>query len=102
MLSLIQTKRTQLAELCRRHHVRRLDVFGSAVRKDFDPASSDLDLLVEFEPLAPAQYAEAYFSFKEAVEALFGHPVDLITSSSVVNPYFLESLAASRELLYAA
>jgi predicted nucleotidyltransferase len=77
-------------------------VFGSAVRVDFDPVSSDLDFLVEFEPIAPVAYAQAYFSLKEALEALFKRPVDLITPASLNNPYFRASLAASSQRLYAA
>src|SRR5712664_644817 len=69
----------------------------SAARGDFDPASSDLDFLVEFEPISPAAYADAYFSFKEGLEALFNRQVDLITTSSIVNPYFRAGLSASRE-----
>ena len=102
MQTLIQESSAQLAHLCREHHVRRLEVFGSAARADFDPASSDLDFLVEFEPLAPIDYAQAYFSLKEALEALFGRPVDLITPASLENPYFRASLAASSERVYAA
>ena len=102
MHELIESHRTAVAELCRRLHVRRLDAFGSAVKGGFDAASSDLDFLVEFQPLAPADYAEAYFSLKEALESIFGRPVDLVTASAVVNPYFRESVAASRQQLYAA
>jgi predicted nucleotidyltransferase len=101
MQPLIKEKRVQLAQLCRKHHVRQLEAFGSALREDFDPASSDLDFLVEFEPLAPVAYAQAYFSLKEALEALFSRPVDLVTSASVNNPYFRASLAASSESVYA-
>lgn len=101
MQPLIETKRAELADLCHRFHVRTLDVFGSAVREDFEPASSDLDFLVEFEPISPAQYADAYFALKEELETLFGRPVDLVTSASVANPYFRASLAASRQSVYA-
>jgi uncharacterized protein len=102
MHELIESRRAAVADLCRRLHVRRLDAFGSAVKGGFDPVSSDLDFLVEFGQLSPADYAEAYFSLKEALEEIFGRPVDLITPTSVVNPYFRESVAASREQLYAA
>jgi predicted nucleotidyltransferase len=102
MQPLIETSRAQLAHLCREHHVRRLEVFGSAARADFDPVSSDLDFLVEFEPMAPVAYSQAYFSLKEALEALFKRPVDLITPASLKNPYFRASLAASSERVYAA
>ena len=72
-------------------------MFGSAARADFDPAASDLDFLVEFEPITPVAYAQAYFSLKESLEALFKRPVDLITPASLSNPYFRASLAASSE-----
>ena len=102
MQPLIASRSAQLADLCREHHVRRLDVFGSVVRADFDPESSDLDFLVEFEPIAPVAYAQAYFSLKEALEALFEREVDLVTYASLRNPYFQASLAASSERVYAA
>jgi predicted nucleotidyltransferase len=102
MQSLIQERSVQLTRLCREHHVRRLEVFGSAARSDFDPASSDLDFLVEFEPISPVVYAQAYFSLKEALEALFKRSVDLITPASLNNPYFRASLAASSVRVYAA
>ena len=50
MLPLIHARREEVAELCRRFHVRRLEVFGSAARGDFDPERSDVDFLVEFDP----------------------------------------------------
>jgi len=92
----------EIAALCRRLHVARLDVFGSAVREDFDSDSSDLDFVVEFEQLPPSDYADAYFSLKEGLEAMFGRPVDLVTPSSMANPYFRDSVTASRKNLYAA
>jgi len=52
MIADIASHREELRELCRRFHVRRLDLFGSATGDDFDPARSDLDFLVEFEPEA--------------------------------------------------
>ncbi len=75
-------KRSALADLCRRHGVRRLDVFGSAARGvDFDPERSDTDLLVEF-----GQEADDllnFLDFKEALERLLGRPVDLVERQAV-------------------
>jgi uncharacterized protein len=102
MKDLVYRRRAELAELCERLHVQRLELFGSAAGGRFDPASSDLDFIVEFKPLAPAAYTEAYFSLKEGLESLFGRPVDLITGSSLENPYFRESIEACREQVYAA
>lgn len=101
MTNLIDLKRNEVAELCRRAGARRLDAFGSAVRQDFDPATSDLDFLVEFDDVSPVAYAEAYFSLKEGLEALFSRSVDLVTSSSLTNPFFRARIAAERKTVYA-
>src|SRR5262249_50352650 len=61
MLQLIEHHRPELEGLCRSHHVSRLELFGSAVSGEFDDASSDLDFLVEFQPLGPGDRADAYF-----------------------------------------
>jgi predicted nucleotidyltransferase len=53
MIAEISAHRQELEDLCRRFHVRRLDLFGSATGNDFDPARSDLDFLVEFDRRAP-------------------------------------------------
>lgn len=92
----------QIATLCRRYRVKRLDLFGSALRDDFDPASSDLDLLVEFEDLPPAAYAEAYFGLLQELEQLFSRPVDLVTAPSLTNPYFKQRVDETKASLYAA
>lgn len=101
MSTVIDNYRDQVAALCQRAGARQLDAFGSAVRDDFDPETSDLDFLVEFDSMPPAQYANAYFALKEGLEALFGRPVDLITLSSLANPYFRDRIAAERRVLYA-
>jgi len=101
MTSLIERYRDEVATLCRLTGAKRLDAFGSAVRADFNPASSDLDLLVEFDDLPPAKYADAYFSLKESLESLFGRPVDLVTESSLDNPYFRDRVYAERRPVYA-
>lgn len=101
MTNLIDRKREDLAALCLRTGARRLDVFGSAVRGDFDPAVSDIDMLVEFDEVPPAAYAEAFFVLKEGLERLLGRPVDLITNSSLDNPYFRKRIAAERQTVYA-
>lgn len=103
MVPLIVSKRAEIAELCRRHRVRRLDVFGSAARgEDFDPARSDMDFLVEFDPAAKAGLFDAYFPFKEALEALLSRPIDLVEDGAVENPYLRASIERSREPVYGA
>jgi predicted nucleotidyltransferase len=102
MNDLVDSRRAELSALCARLNVKRLDLFGSAVRGGFDPATSDLDFLVEFDSLEPTEYADAYFSLKEGLEGIFKRHVDLVTRSSVVNPYFRESIDSCRQQLYAA
>jgi predicted nucleotidyltransferase len=101
MTKLIDQHRDEVAALCRLAGARRLDAFGSAVRADFDPQTSDLDFLVEFDDVPPAAYAQAYFALKEGLEALFGRSVDLVTNSSLANPYFRERIIAERQNVYA-
>jgi predicted nucleotidyltransferase len=102
MLAAIETHRTELGTLCRRFHVRRLDLFGSAARGDFDPARSDLDFLVTYESDIPMKALDSYFGFKEALEAMFGRPVDLVMSDAIENPYIRQSIEQSRETIYDA
>lgn len=98
----ISDKHADLAKLCGEFHVRTLELFGSAVGGAFDPDQSDLDFLVEFEPLTPADYAAAFFGFKESLEVLFGRSIDLVVASAIRNPYFRQSVEQSNALLYAA
>ena len=98
----IEQQREQIAQLCRQYHVRRLALFGSALGRDFDPEQSDVDFLVEFEPLPAGTYADTYFGLLLALERLFGRKVDLVEPESVRNPYFRQEIAATQETLYAA
>jgi predicted nucleotidyltransferase len=102
MSPFIDDHRAALEELCRRYQVRTLFVFGSAARDDFDPEQSDVDLLVEFEPLAPGGYVNAYFGLRESLEDLFHREVDLVALSAVRNPYMKSDIERTRTLLYAA
>ena len=101
MTNLIEQYRDEVATLCRRTSAKRRDVFGSAVRADFNPTSSDLDFLVEFDDLPPAKYADAYLALKESLESLFGRPVGLVTESSLDNPYFRDRVYAERRPVHA-
>ncbi len=102
MLSLIKNRRSELETICRRRAVRRLELFGSAARDDFDPSASDLDFLVAFDPDPRVSALESFFGLKEDLEALFGRPVDLVMPDAVRNPYLRAEIARDRQLLYAA
>ena len=87
MTHVLEGHRPELVDLCRKYRVRRLDVFGSAARGDFNEHSSDVNLLVEFDDMPHADRADAYLGFLMAVEALLRRRVDLVELGAVRNPY---------------
>lgn len=98
----LEALRPRIAELCRRHAVRQLDVFGSAVRADFDGLRSDVDFLVEFSGAEPHGAADRYFGLREDLEAMVGRPVDLVVRAAVRNPYVLRAIERERRNVFAA
>lgn len=102
MIALIEQHRRQIAEVCRKHHVKRLELFGSAARGDFDPATSDLDFLVEFESYDTPTIADQWFGLQEDLEALLGHSADLTSLRTARNPDFLQLANRDKVALYAA
>ena len=92
----------RIAAFCRRHHIRRLSLFGSALRDDFTP-ESDVDLLVEFEEGRTPGLG--FFTLHEELAEIFGRPVDLLTRRSVEtspNPIFREEALSRVETIYEA
>ncbi|WP_428119162.1 nucleotidyltransferase family protein [Candidatus Poriferisodalis sp.] len=89
-------------QLCKRFNVLRLDLFGSAARGSFDPDRSDLDFLVDFQPVALDDYSNTYFGLLEALEDLFDRSVDLVVRAAIKNPYFLEAVETTRIPVYEA
>ncbi|GGE57962.1 DNA polymerase subunit beta [Streptosporangium jomthongense] len=102
MLQLLRDKHDEIRLLCEKHKVTQLAVFGSAATGKFH-AASDLDFLVDFQDtLSARDMATAFFGLKEDLEALFSRSVDLITASSLTNPYFRSAVMEERQSLYAA
>jgi predicted nucleotidyltransferase len=96
VIALVEQKKDDLAALCRRFKVERLELFGSAATGSFDSATSDLDFIVRFSRPIPGSYLDLYLDFAEALEQLFKRPVDLLTENSIRNPYFRRSVDATR------
>jgi len=99
MIELIQDNRGAIMELCRQNSIRKLEVFGSAATGAFDPASSDIDFVVDLGGYE-CGVAKRFLRFAYALEALLDRKVDLVTEASITNPYFRYSVNQSRELLY--
>lgn len=90
-----------IAHLCRKFGVSKLSVFGSATTDRFDPERSDVDFLLEFLPEAKASF-KTLFGLKLALQDLLGRDVDVVMPKAMRNRYFAESVAKSRQELYAA
>lgn len=102
MHSEIETRLPHLYALCAKHRVARLDLFGSGTGEGFEPSRSDVDFLVEFQPMSPAQHAKTFFGLLADLEGLFGRHVDLLEAKAIENPYVWSSIQQSRHPLYAA
>ena len=100
MIELVAQKREEVAEHCRRLNVRKLDVFGSAANGKFNPETSDLDFLVEFNDHNSPGICNRYFDLVESLEALFNRKVDLVTAPSVTKPRFKANIEAEKEPVY--
>ncbi|CAN5526729.1 hypothetical protein BH09CHL1_BH09CHL1_30350 [soil metagenome] len=99
MISLVRDNLDQIAELCKKYGVERLDVFGSATNGKFNEATSDVDFLVSFTDYAPG-IARRYIYLGDELEALLKRPVDLVTERSIRNPIFRRSVDRSREVVF--
>ncbi len=102
MVGLLESKREAIAEACARYGVVRLDVFGSALRDDFKPDESDLDLLVEFAPMEPYARVDAYFGMLDELRVLLNREIDLVMVGAVKNQYIARDIERTKRLLYAA
>ena len=90
--------REKISDFCRRHHIRKLALFGSVLREDFKP-ESDVDVLVEFEQgHVPGL---AFFSMEKELSEILNHKVDLNTPQ-FLSPYFRDQVLAEAEAQYVA
>jgi predicted nucleotidyltransferase len=96
--SKIELPKEKIADFCRRHHIRKLAVFGSALREDFRP-DSDVDVLVEFDPGHTPGLA--FFGMEQELSELLRRKVDLNTPK-FLSPYFRNKVLAEAEVQYAA
>ena len=98
MVARIPIDRDRIADFCRRHHIRKLSLFGSVLRDDFG-ADSDVDVLVEFEPGQTPGLA--FFDMEKEFASLVGRDVDLVTETEL-SRWIREEVLANMETVYAA
>ncbi len=100
MNPIVELKRSEVAALCLRLGVKRLQLFGSAARDDFDDARSDIDLLVEFNDDPALRTWSHYFDLKQSLGRVFARPVDLVEPGTIRNPYVKQSIERDRQSIY--
>ena len=91
-----------IKDICKKHHVKEMAVFGS-VTKNYFTEKSDIDVLIEFQDdIKFEDYSMNYFSFEESLKSLLKKEIDLVTKRFIENPYFLESIKQNKETIYVA
>jgi predicted nucleotidyltransferase len=96
----ISKKPIDFVLLCKAHKVKYLYAFGSSVTEKFDPSRSDIDLLVEIDVEDPLGRGEKLLSLWDQFESFFERKVDLLTDSSIHNPYLRKSINSTKVLIY--
>lgn len=98
----MQLTKRQIAliqDLCKNSQVKSLFAFGSVTRNDFN-ASSDVDLVVDFEEKDPFRYTDLYFNLKEEIEGILQREVDLLEERAIRNRLFKQHLDESKVKIY--
>lgn len=100
-MKLIEINLHRIFELCKKHKVKSLAVFGSILTERFND-KSDVDLLVDFEKTDPDKfdYISNYFDFQDSLESLFKRKVDLVVGSSLRNKYFINNVNRTKQMIY--
>jgi len=98
-MKLIDTYKDSLFELCDKHKVKELYLFGSVLTERFQD-SSDIDMLIQFIQVDLLDYFDNYMDFKEQLEQLFNRPVDLVENQAIRNPIFRKVVDREKQLIY--
>lgn len=98
-MNLIDQHIEAICDLCKKHHVNKLFAFGSVLTNNFRE-SSDVDFVVHFKGVDINEYADNYYSLKDALQILLKRDIDLLEAQAIKNPFLLESIDASKLLIY--
>ncbi|NBQ22293.1 MAG: hypothetical protein EBU30_11785 [Synechococcaceae bacterium WB6_3B_236] len=98
----VDEQQDEIAAACRQYGIERLFVFGSAIREDFRPGESDIDLLVEFGPIDVTKKFHVYLDAREAFRRIFNADVDLVMRGAVKNKVIAKEIDRTKKLIYAA
>ncbi|WP_348799485.1 nucleotidyltransferase family protein [Flavobacterium adhaerens] len=98
-MNFIETYRKDILNLCKSHKVKSLYAFGSVLTDQFTP-ESDIDLIVDFQPLDVLDYGDNYYDLKFSLENIFKRSVDLLEEKAIKNPFFKKTINQNKQLIY--
>lgn len=98
-MTLLEKHSNDIHNLCKYHKVKKLYAFGSVLTDQFSQ-TSDIDLIVDFDNIDVALYADNYFDFKFSLQDILKHPIDLLEEKAIKNPYFKKAISQKRQLVY--
>lgn len=98
-MKLIEKNIPKIIDLCKKHKVHKLFVFGSILTNRFND-NSDIDLVVDFKKGEIIDYFENYFDLKYSLEDLLGRKIDLLEKQTIKNPYLKKNVDATKTLIY--
>ncbi|WP_277639180.1 nucleotidyltransferase family protein [Bacteroides graminisolvens] len=98
-MKLIENNIQKIIDLCKRHKVHKLFVFGSVLTDRFND-DSDVDLVVDFNKTEVEDYFDNYFDFKYALQDLLGREIDLLEEQTIKNPYLKKNVDSTKMLIY--
>jgi uncharacterized protein len=98
-MNLIEKNIDSIQNLCDKHKVKELYIFGSVLTDRFNEAS-DIDILIQFDDIELNDYFDNYMDFKEALESLLKYPVDLVENQAIKNPIFRQIVDRDKKLIY--
>jgi uncharacterized protein len=100
MQKIIKSKKNELIQICKSLKIQRMNVFGSVVSDKFDK-NSDIDFLIAFyDNISIEEYTENYFELHYKLREIFNREIDIVTEKTLSNPYFINSINNSKELIY--
>jgi predicted nucleotidyltransferase len=98
-MNLLDRNIDKIKNLCDKHKVSKLYVFGSILTNQFSK-SSDIDFVVDFKNVSLYNYADNYFDLKTSLENLLKRQIDLLEEKAIKNPYLRQSIDSSKKLIY--
>lgn len=98
-MGIIETNLNIIKDLCTKHNVSRLFVFGSILSNKFSK-QSDIDFVVTFNKINLYDYADNYFDLKSSLEHVLQRPVDLLEDQAIKNPFLRKSIDSSKQMVY--